>query len=83
MSSVFESPMTGPPSGSASGSTSLGSHDGQGAGDHDGPFTGFRRSLFTTRQLMRLLLLCGDALDARPGYGRWAIDVRSLESHPW
>ena len=83
MSSVFESPMTGPPSGSGSGPDSLGSHDGQGAGDHDRPFTGFRRACFTTRQLMRLLLLRSAALDARLGYGRWVIDVGDAERHPW
>jgi hypothetical protein len=56
----------------------LGTHDGDGAGDHDRPFTGFRRSSFTTRELMRLLLLRGDALEARLGHGRWAGDLGGL-----
>jgi hypothetical protein len=83
MSIVFESSMARPPSGSASASTSRGSRDGQGAGDHGCPFTGFRRSSFTTRQLMRLLLLRSDALNARLGYGRWVVDVGGAGSHPW
>jgi hypothetical protein len=54
---------------------SVGTHDGHGAGDHDCPFTGFRRPSFTTHELVRLLLLRSDALEARLGYGRWVADV--------
>jgi hypothetical protein len=59
---------------------SRGTHDGDGAGDHDCLFTGFRRPSFTTHELMRLLLLRSDALEARLGYGRWAADVCGMRS---
>jgi hypothetical protein len=49
--------------------------DGRGAGDHDQPFAGFRAYQFSTRQLARLLLRRGEALDARLGVGRWAQDL--------
>jgi hypothetical protein len=52
-----------------------GSKDGQGAGDCDQPFYGFRPYQFSTRQLARLLLLRGEALDARLGQGRYAADM--------
>jgi len=52
-----------------------GSHDGQGAGDHDEPFTGFRSYQFGTRQFARLLKLRGELLEARLGNGRWARDL--------
>jgi hypothetical protein len=55
---------------------SVGSLDGQGAGDHDQPFIGFRPYHFNTRQLARLLLLRGEALEARLGSGRWAQDLK-------
>ena len=55
---------------------SMGSLDGQGAGDHDMPFIGYRPYHFSTRQLVRLLVLRGEVLDARQGKGRFADDVR-------
>ena len=61
----------------ASAPDSVGTHDGKGAGDHDCPFTGFRRSSFTTREFVRLLLLRSDALDAHMGRGRWLMDLGS------
>ena len=42
-----------------------GSKDGEGAGDHDQPFAGFRAYQFSTRQLVRLLLLRGEVLEAK------------------
>jgi hypothetical protein len=83
MSVAFESSMTGPPSGFASAATWLDTHDGQGAGDHDCPFMGFRRSPFTTRQPMRLVPLRSDALDARLGHGPWVVAGSGAGSHPW
>jgi hypothetical protein len=53
----------------------LGSHDGQGAGDHDQPFFGFRAYQFRTHELARLLLRRSEALDAKLGQGRWAADL--------
>ena len=52
-----------------------GSLDGAGAGDHDEPFLGFRPYQFGTRQRARLLQLRGEALEARLGHGRWALDL--------
>jgi hypothetical protein len=52
-----------------------GSHDGQGAGDHDEVFVGYRAYQFSTRQLAGLLQLRGELLEARLGHGRWASDV--------
>jgi hypothetical protein len=63
-----------PPSTSTS-VTVPGSLDGQGAGDHDQPFDGFRAHQFSTRQLLRMLHLRSDALEARLGSGRWANDL--------
>jgi hypothetical protein len=60
----------------------VGTHDGEGAGDHDCPFTGFRRSSFTTREFVRLLLLRSDALDAHMGRGRWLMDLGSARMGP-
>jgi hypothetical protein len=51
-----------------------GSLDGDGAGDHDKPFTGYRAYVFNTRQLARLLQVRGEVLEARLGRGRWASD---------
>jgi hypothetical protein len=55
--------------------SSFGTRDGPGAGDQDGPFHGFSRQLFSTRQLVRLLLLRSEGLEARLGRGRWAADL--------
>ncbi|MBV9322973.1 MAG: hypothetical protein JO352_04175 [Chloroflexi bacterium] len=55
----------------------IGSHDGQGAGDHDQPFFGFRAYHFRTHELARLLLLRSEALEARLGQGRWVKDLAS------
>lgn len=54
-----------------------GSKDGEGAGDHDEPFGGWRVYPFPTRQFARLLALRGEALDARMGVGRFAEDLRT------
>jgi hypothetical protein len=56
------------------GSTS-GSHDGDGAGDHDQPYLGFRAYQFGPRQFARLLKLRGELLEARLGNGPWAQDL--------
>jgi hypothetical protein len=53
----------------------VGSLDGEGAGDHDQPFIGFRSYVFNTRQLARLLRVRGEILEARLGHGRWASDL--------
>ena len=60
---------------STSNRSPRGSLDGAGAGDHDQPFLGFRSYQFGTRQLARLLQLRGEALEARLGHGRWALDL--------
>jgi hypothetical protein len=52
-----------------------GSRDGDGAGDHDEPFLGFRAYQFGTRQFARLLSLRGELLEARLGNGPWAQDL--------
>ena len=52
-----------------------GSLDGDGAGDHDEPFAGYREYVFNTRQLARLLRVRGEVLEGRLGHGRWASDV--------
>jgi len=52
-----------------------GSLDGDGAGDHDQVFVGYRAYLFSTRQLARLLQVRGELLEARLGHGQWASDV--------
>ena len=52
-----------------------GTLDGHGAGDHDQPFTGFRHYHFSTRQMLRLLLLRGDIQDSRVGPGRYSADL--------
>jgi len=52
-----------------------GSHDGEGADDHDQVFAGYRAYVFSTRQLARLLQVRGEVLEARMGHGRWASDV--------
>ena len=54
-----------------------GSLDGDGAGDHDQAFVGYRAYHFSTRQLARLLQVRGEVLEARLGNGRWAADVAS------
>jgi hypothetical protein len=55
----------------------VGSKDGAGAGDHDLPFAGFQAAAFSTRQMVRLLLLRSDVLDARLGQGPFAADIVS------
>ena len=60
---------------STSERTGLGSHDGSSAADHDQPYAGFRSYQFGTRQLVRLLQLRGEILEARLGHGRWAQDL--------
>jgi hypothetical protein len=61
---------------SAANAASLaGSRDGQGAGDHDQPFSGYRPYHFSTRQMLRLLHLRSEVLDARLGYGRLTADL--------
>jgi hypothetical protein len=57
-----------------------GTRDGTGAGDHDQPLDGFRRQLFNTRQLARLLLLRSEVLEARLGGGRWAADLANAHT---
>jgi hypothetical protein len=57
-----------------------GSHDGEGAGDHDQVFVGYRAYVFSTRQLARLLQVRGEVLEARMGHGQWASDVTAC--HP-
>jgi hypothetical protein len=52
-----------------------GSQDGDGAGDHDQVFVGYRAYVFSTRQLARLLQIRGEVLDARLGIGPWVSDV--------
>jgi hypothetical protein len=52
-----------------------GSLDGDGAGDHDQPFNGYRPYQFGTRQIARLLGLRGVFLEARLGNGPWAQDL--------
>jgi hypothetical protein len=49
--------------------------DGDGAGDHDLAFTGFRPYHFNTREMVRLLVLRGRILDARLGEGALADDL--------
>jgi hypothetical protein len=58
-----------------SGGSTPGSLDGDGAGDHDQPFSGYRPYQFGTRQLARLLGLRGVLLEARLGNGPWAPDL--------
>jgi hypothetical protein len=50
----------------------VGTKDGTGSGDHDQPFHGFRAYYFTSRQMIRLLILRSDALDARLGVGPYS-----------
>jgi hypothetical protein len=57
----------------------LGSLDGEGAGDHDQLFVGYRAYLFSTRQLARLLQVRGEVLEARLGHGRWASDLAACQ----
>jgi hypothetical protein len=52
-----------------------GSKDGQGAGDHDVPFRGFRPTDFTLREMSRLLILRGQVLDAKMGGGPYVADL--------
>jgi hypothetical protein len=52
-----------------------GSKDGQGAGDHDMPFCGFRPSQFSLREMSRLLILRGQVLDAKMGWGPFIEDI--------
>jgi hypothetical protein len=52
-----------------------GSRDGNGAGDHDEPFGGWRSYHFSTAQMLHLLLLRGEILDGRLGAGRFAEDL--------
>jgi hypothetical protein len=54
-----------------------GTHDGDGAGDHDQPFSGYRPYHFPTAQLVRLLLLRSEILDSRMGLGRYSPDLES------
>ena len=49
-----------------------GSKDGEGAGDHDEPFAGFRAYRFSTHQRVRLILIRGDLLEARLGRANMA-----------
>jgi hypothetical protein len=58
-----------------SAANTSGSHDGAGAGDHNEAFTGFRSYQFNTMQMVRLLHLRGELLEARLGNGRWATDL--------
>ena len=53
-----------------------GTKDGTGAADHDQLYAGVRRSQFTTRQMVRLLLLKSDVLDSRLGLGPYVDDVK-------
>jgi len=59
----------------AEDSSSTGSKDGQGAGDHDVPFNGFREYHFSIRQRTHLFALRGELQDAALGLGRLADDV--------
>jgi hypothetical protein len=43
------------------------SKDGESAGDNDLPFAGFQASHFSTRQMVRLLFLRSNLLDAHLG----------------
>ena len=52
-----------------------GCHAGDGDTDHDQPFAGFRSYQFHTLQLIRLLHLRSELLEARLGNGRWATDL--------
>jgi hypothetical protein len=61
-------------SASVASDSASGSLDGQGAGDHDQVFIGYRAYQFSTRQLARLLQVRGEVLEARLGHGRWASD---------
>jgi hypothetical protein len=70
--SMNEQPLPLPPTNAGSTSGSL---DGDGAGDHDQPFSGYRPYQFGTRQIARLLGLRGVCLEARLGNGRWAQDL--------
>jgi hypothetical protein len=57
-----------------------GSLDGDGAGDHDQAFVGYRAYQFSTRQLARLLQVRGEVLEARLGNGRWISDVAACHA---
>ena len=52
-----------------------GSRDGQGWADHDQPFAGYKPYHFSTRQMLHLLRLRSEMLDARLGLGRFATDL--------
>lgn len=67
-----EQPLPLPPTNDGGTSGSL---DGDGAGDHDQPFSGYRPYQFGTRQYARLLGLRGVLLEARLGNGPWAQDL--------
>jgi hypothetical protein len=55
-----------------------GSKDGTGFGDHDRPFGGFQAYHFSSRQMLRLLLLRSEALDGRMGIDPYEDEVRSV-----
>ena len=50
------------PTGATAVGDARGTQDGNGAADHDLPYKGLNRSLFTVRQMSRLLLLRGEVL---------------------
>jgi hypothetical protein len=52
-----------------------GSKDGDGAGDHDVPFGGFRPNQFSIREMSRLLILRGQVMDAKMGWGPFVDDL--------
>lgn len=54
-----------------------GTKDGDGAADHDTPYFGNRRYLFSVNQQVRLLLLRGAILDSRLSQGRYTDDLDS------
>lgn len=61
----------------AASSHSGGTKDGEGAADHDMPYSGNPGYLFSVNERLRLLLLRGAILDSRLGQGRYADDLDS------
>ena len=53
--------------------------DGDGSGDHDEPFAGYREYLFNTRQLARLFRVRGDV--PRGATGSRSVGIRRV-AHP-
>ena len=53
----------------------IGTKDGSGSGDSDQPYSGYRIYHFTTREMLRLLELRSDVLEARLGRGRFEMDL--------